>query len=78
MEHPFLSSTTLNEHSLEDLQKTITDLNSKLNFAYRTNNMALANQLLMVIDSYNTAYRKKVDQAMTSKKINDTIKIEKK
>jgi hypothetical protein len=78
MEHPFLSSASLGDQSLEDLQKVITDLNSKLNFAYRTSNMALANQLLMVIDSYNTAYRKKVDQAMTSKKINDTIKIEKK
>ncbi len=75
MQHPFV--TNLSEKSLEDLQTSISDLNNKLTFAYRTGNGALIHQLQMVIDSYRTEYNKKMDELISKQKIASKISIEK-
>lgn len=74
MEHPFINN--LDDKSLEDLQTTISNLTTKLTFAYRTGNGPLIHQLTMVIESYRNAYTKKMDELM--KKQNVQINIQKK
>jgi uncharacterized membrane protein (DUF106 family) len=74
MEHPFISD--LSEKTMEELQDTITDLNKKLNFAYRTGNSALLNQLQMVIESYKNQHRKKMDELFDKQKLNAQINIQ--
>ncbi len=76
MQHPFISD--LSDKSLEDLQKTLTDLTNKLNFAYRMGNGPLINQINMVIESYRAAYNKKMDEMVKAQKINTKISIDKK
>ncbi len=76
MQHPFI--TNLSDKSLEELQKTISDLTSKLTFAYRMGNSALIHQLNMAIDSYRTAYNDKMNDMIKSQKINTKISIDKK
>ncbi len=74
MEHPFINN--LDDKSLEDLQTTISNLTTKLTFAYRTGNGPLIHQLTMAIESYRNAYTKKMDELM--KKQNVQINIQKK
>lgn len=74
MEHPFI--TDLSGKTLEELQKTISDLTNKLNFAYRTGNGPLINQIQMAIDSYRHEYSKKMDELMKKQNINSKIKIQ--
>jgi hypothetical protein len=74
MQHPFI--TDLSEKTLEELQKTISDLTNKLNFAYRTGNGPLINQIQMAIDSYRHEYGKKMDELMKKQNINSKIKIQ--
>lgn len=74
MPHPFLSD--LSDKSLEDLQKTLSDLNNKLTFVYRTGNSTLIYQLQMIIDSYREAYNKKMDELISKQNINTKISIE--
>ena len=76
MEHPFIND--LSEKSLEDLQTTISDLTKKLNFAYRTSNGPLISQLQMAIESYRSAYNKKMNELIDKQKINMQIKVDKK
>ena len=61
MEHPFLSSASLADKSLDDLQSNITMLTNKLNYVYRTGDQNMINQLVMVIESYRTQYNSKMD-----------------
>ena len=74
MQHPFINN--LSEKSLEQLQKTISDLMQKLNFAYRTGNGPLIHQIQMAIESYRTEYGKKMDELMKKQNINNKVKIE--
>jgi|688.fasta_scaffold77039_3 hypothetical protein len=74
MQHPFINN--LSEKSLEQLQKTISDLTQKLNFAYRTGNGPLIQQIQMAIESYRTEYGKKMDELMKKQNINSKVKIE--
>jgi len=73
MQHPFI--TDLSDKSLEDLSKTVSDLNQKLNFAYRAQNGALINQLRMAIESYNTEYKKRIDEMYKKNNIEKQINI---
>ena len=73
MEHPFINN--LDKLSLEELQTKISELTGKLNFAYRMGNGPLINQLNMAIESYRTAYSKKMSEMMS--KVTSTVKIEK-
>lgn len=75
MEHPFISD--LSDKTLEELQQKISDLTSKLNFAYRTGNSALTHQLQMAIESYRNAYQKKINAVFDKQKLNSQIKIQK-
>jgi len=76
MEHPFIND--LGDKSLEDLQTTISDLTKKLNFAYRTSNGPLISQIQMAIESYRSAYNKKMNELIDKQKINMQIKVDKK
>lgn len=76
MEHPFIHN--LEDKTLEELQTSISDLTTKLNFAYRTTNGPLINQLNMAIESYRSAYNKKMDELISKQKVNLNIKVDKK
>jgi len=73
MQHPFIND--LSQKSLEEIQTTIQDLYSKLNFAYRTHNQALVNQLYMVIESYKNESNKRLDQLYKKQNIDNHINI---
>lgn len=75
MEHPFIHD--LSDKSLEDLQNKISELMSKLNFAYRTGNGPLIHQIQMALGSYKSAYNKKMDELISKQKINAQINIQK-
>lgn len=75
MEHPFIHD--LSDKSLEDLQNKISELMSKLNFAYRTGNGPLIHQIQMALESYRSAYNKKMDELISKQKINAQINIQK-
>jgi hypothetical protein len=75
MRHPFISD--LSNKSLEELQTTISSLNTKLTFAYRTGNAPLIHQLQMAIDTYRSEYSKKMDELMSKQKIKTKVNIEK-
>jgi hypothetical protein len=77
MEHPFLSSQSLDDKSLEELQSKITDLNNKLSFAYRTGNRPLINQLHMVLESYRNQSTKKMDEMLEKQNIKSNVNIQK-
>ena len=74
MEHPFISD--LSDKSLEELQKTVGDLTTKLNFAYRVGNGPLIAQINMAIESYKAAYNKKMGELMDKQKINTKVQIQ--
>ena len=76
MEHPFIHN--LQDKTLEELQTTISNLTSKLNFAYRTGNGPLINQINMAIESYRSAYNKKMNELIDKQKVNMQIKVDKK
>lgn len=76
MQHPFIGD--LSDKSTEDLRSTISKLTTNLNFAYRTNNSALINQLLMVLDSYQTEYKKQMDNLFKKQNMQDKINIQSK
>jgi hypothetical protein len=69
MEHPLIGN--LEELTLEDLSKTVTDLNQKLTIAMRTGNGHLCNQIRMALESYQTKYQEKV-QSTYRKQIEDS------
>lgn len=76
MLHPFIND--LSDKSLDDLQNTISNLNNKLTFAYRTGNGPLIHQLSMVLESYRTEYNKKMDDLIKKQKIQINIQNDKK
>lgn len=73
MEHPFIHD--ISDKSLEELQTKISELSTKLNFAYRTSNGPLIHQIQMAMESYRNAYAKKMDEMIQKQNINATIKI---
>lgn len=77
MEHPFLDRKKLSEKTLEEIQSSITDLMNKLNFAHRTGNRPLINQLTMVIESYRREASEKLDQVMKKQNLQGQISIQK-
>jgi len=58
MEHPLV--TNLNDLTEEQLLEKITELQRKLNIAYRTGNADLCNQIRMAIESFQTKYQDKI------------------
>jgi hypothetical protein len=74
MEHPFIND--LSDKSLEELQETLSDLTSKLTFAYRTQNGPLIHQLQMVIESYKNEQNRKLDALFKKQNIDATINVQ--
>ena len=77
MEHPFLNKTALSEKTLEEIQTSLTDLMNKINFAHRTGNRPLINQLHMVIESYRAEASKKLDEVMKKQNLQSQVYIQK-
>lgn len=76
MEHPFINKTELQDKTLEQLQDTISGLNTKLTFAYRTGNGPLIHQLQMAIETYRNQQSKKMDEIFEKQKLSKTINIQ--
>ena len=55
MEHPLIND--INDLSIDDLQKRITDLNKKLSFAMRIGNAQLVSQIRMALETFNNKYQ---------------------
>lgn len=75
MEHPFINKQDLETKTLEELQDTISNLTTKLTFAYRTGNGPLIHQLQMVLETYKGQQRKKMDDIFDKQKISSKINI---
>lgn len=75
MEHPFIND--LSDKSLEELQTAISGLMNKLNFAYRTSNGPLISQLNLALNSYKSAYQKKMDEMIKKQNLLQQVKITK-
>lgn len=75
MEHPFVKD--LETKTLDEVQKTMSDLMQKLNFAYRTGNQPLINQLLMAYESYKKEHARKLDELIKKQNIGSRISIKK-
>jgi hypothetical protein len=73
--HPFIDNQQLKEHSTDELQSKIAELNRKLNSAMRMNNSALANQIRMALTSYNEVYSTKIQDQYKKLNINSKIDI---
>jgi len=69
MEHPLIGN--LEDLTVEDLSKKVTDLNQKLTIAMRSGNGQLCNQIRMAIESYQNKYQEKV-QSTYRKQIEDS------
>lgn len=57
MEHPLIDN--IDHLSIEDLQTKIGELNRKLQWAQRSGNAHLSNQIRMAIETFNNKYREK-------------------
>ena len=73
MQHPFIND--LSDKSLDDLTKTLTDLQGKLTWARRSMNQPLIHQMQMVIESYNAEYQKRMDAMYKNQNIEGSINI---
>ena len=73
--HPFIDSQALKEHTTDELQTKIAELNRKLNSAMRMNNGPLTNQIRMAITSYNEVYSSKIQEQYKKLNINSKIDI---
>lgn len=67
MEHPLIGP--LDDLTIEDLSKKITELNQKLNVAMRMGNADLCNQIRMALESYRNKFIQKNEALL--KKGND-------
>ena len=73
------NTTTIQNGSfqwLPDLNIEFTELTKKLNFAYRTTNAPLIQQLNMAIESYRNQQKKKMDEIFEKQKIDNKINIQ--
>lgn len=75
MQHPFIKD--LSDKSLEEIQTTITNLQGKLNFAYRNGHTSLIQQLSMAIDSYQTEARKRLDDLYKKQNLKSSVNVSK-
>lgn len=74
MEHPFISD--LSDKTIEELQETLSDLTTKLTFAYRMQNNAMVSQLQMVIESYKNEHNRKLDALFKKQNLDTTINVQ--
>jgi hypothetical protein len=58
MEHPLI--TGIDDLTVDELQGKISELSKKLNFAQRSGNAQLANQIRMAIETFRNKYQQKM------------------
>lgn len=74
MEHPLIGNI---DHLTEDeLSEKINDLSLKLNMAVRSGNGHMCNQLRMAIESFQTKYQQKLQEARKRQSTNFDDKID--
>ena len=74
MEHPLIGNI---DHLTEDqLSEKINELNRKLNMAVRSGNGHMCNQLRMAIESYQSKYQQKIQEARKGQSSNFDDKID--
>lgn len=76
MHHPFIND--LSDKSIEELQEAISDLTNKITFAHRIQNQPMINQLDMILNSYKSEQKKKLDKLFAEKDIGDNIQVDRK
>jgi hypothetical protein len=76
MHHPFIND--LSDKSIEELQEAISDLTNKITFAHRIQNQPMINQLDMILNSYKSEQKKKLDKLFAEKEIGDNIQVDRK
>jgi len=77
MEHPSLCTSKIREDlSIEEIQKKITDLNSRLSFATQTGSIELSYQIQLALNTYNRAYQEKIDEQFGNNKDDPTDQID--
>ncbi len=76
MEHVFLPSEALQDKSLEELQEGISQIMSRLSFAYRTQHGPMIQQLTMILESYRNQYNKKMDEVFKKQQLDQHIHVE--
>lgn len=76
MEHPLIGN--LQDLTVDELSSKITDLYTKLNFAARTGNGHLCNQIRMALESYQNRYQAVLAEQQQKSNVNfdDKIKIQ--
>ena len=74
MEHPLIGNI---DHLTEDeLSEKINELNRKLNMAVRSGNGHMCNQLRMAIESFQSKYQQKIQEARNKRGSNFDDKID--
>ena len=74
MEHPLIGNI---DHLTEDeLSEKINELNRKLNMAVRSGNGHMCNQLRMAIESFQSKYQQKLQEARKGQSTNFEDKID--
>jgi len=74
MEHPLIGNI---DHLTEDeLSEKINDLSRKLNMAVRSGNGHMCNQLRMAIESFQSKYQQKLQEARKGQSTNFDDKID--
>ena len=74
MEHPLIGNI---DHLTEDeLSEKINELSRKLNMAVRSGNGHMCNQLRMAIESFQSKYQQKLQEARKSQSTNFDDKID--
>lgn len=63
MEHPGIDIVAIKrDMTLEELQAKVTDLHTRMGFAYQTNNQPMMHQLEMMLEVYTRAQMEVLDE----------------
>lgn len=73
MKHPFINN--LEEKSLDELQKTISDLTTRLTQAARMRHPTLIPQIQLALESYKAEYNKRMDEIYKKQNLDNKINI---
>lgn len=76
MTHPFIND--LSDKTIEELQEAIGDLTGKITFAHRIQNQPMIMQLDMLMNSYKSEQKKKLDKLFADEDIGDNIHVDRK
>ena len=74
MEHPLIGN--IDHLTEEELSEKINELNRKLNMAIRSGNGHMCNQLRMAVESFQSKYQQKLQEARKGQSTNFDDKID--